>query len=284
MYSMKHKSFLYLLLPPAAHLVLMLLLSTWTQDSTYTYATLAIIALAITIPLTVLLLFHISRHHPKVFPFLPLSFAMVIVVLHLGMLWCLETRSYECLPYEWGKYPRIIHTAYTYPFALYTFVVWISGCFRKLKQAEAEPADYPVFVTLWVNRVLLGVGATMLFVMPALMRWYNTVRILNPLENTAILSGFYACAPFALWALWNVERLLSNIQKGAVFVTANVTLLRRIRLCCGAVTLLCIWPSYYYPPLLFLIVIMGFLTLMVNVVCQVMKAAVAIREENDLTV
>ena len=283
---MKAKSFFCLLLPPAVHLALMLLLSTWTKDSSYTYFTLAIISIAVTVPLTVLLLSHVSRHHPKLFPLLLLSFALVIVVLHIGVMWCLKTRDYDALPYEWGKYPRIIHACYTYPFALYTLVVWISNCIRSWKHMPktAEPMELPVFVTLWVNRILLGVGIAMLFAMPALMRWYNTVRILNPLENTAILAGFYACAPFALWALWCVEKLLHRIHRGQVFVTENVTALRRIRLCCGAVTLLCIWPSFYYPPLLFLIVIMGFLTLMINVVCQVLKAAVAIREENDLTV
>lgn len=283
---MKAKSFFYLLLPPAVHLALMLLLSTWTKSSTNTYFTLAIVAIAVTVPLTVLLLSHISKHHPKIFPLLLLSFAMVFVVLHFGMMWCLKTRDYDALPYEWGKYPRIIHFWYTYPFALYTLAVWLFRCFRRRAQTPKtnEPVDYPVFITLWVNRVLLGVGIAMLFAMPALMRWYNTVRILNPLENTAIIAGFYACAPFALWALWCVETLLSRIDRGDVFVTENITALRRIRLSCGAVTVLCIWPSYYYPPLLFLIAIMGFLTLMINVVCQVMKAAVAIREENDLTV
>ena len=37
-------------------------------------------------------------------------------------------------------------------------------------------------------------------------------------------------------------------------------------------------------PLIFLSLIMGFLSMVVNVVSQVMKAAVAIREENDLTI
>ena len=147
-----------------------------------------------------------------------------------------------------------------------------------------EQNQRSVIVTRTVNRALLLVGVILIFTMPALLRWLEKIYLFNPLESIVLFAGFYVCAPFGFWGLWNVERLLGNIQKGDVFVSANVTCLRRIRLCCGAVTVLCIWPSYYYPPLLFLIVIMGFLTLMINVVCQVMKAAVAIREENDLTV
>ncbi|MBR2048175.1 MAG: DUF2975 domain-containing protein [Oscillospiraceae bacterium] len=144
--------------------------------------------------------------------------------------------------------------------------------------------DLAIPVTLWTNRILMVAAIASLFIMPAIVRWLNTVRILVQNANIAILAGFYACAPFALWALWSVDELLRRIDRGAVFVTENVTALRRIRLCCCVVSVFCIAPSWFYPPLKILVVIMGFLTLMINVVCQVMKAAVAIREENDLTV
>lgn len=141
-----------------------------------------------------------------------------------------------------------------------------------------------VFITRTVNRVLILTGIVLLFTMPALLRWLEKIYLFNPLESIVLFAGFYVCAPFGFWGLWNVERLLGNIQKGDVFVSANVTCLRRIRLCCGLVSALCIVPSYFCPTLFCLVLIMGFLMLMINVVCQVMKAAVAIREENDLTV
>ena len=42
--------------------------------------------------------------------------------------------------------------------------------------------------------------------------------------------------------------------------------------------------AFFYPPLVFMTVIMAFLALAVSVVKNVMAAAVEIREENDLTV
>ena len=51
-----------------------------------------------------------------------------------------------------------------------------------------------------------------------------------------------------------------------------------------AVALICLPAAVFYPPLVFMAVIMAFLALVVNVVGSVMNAAVAIREENDLTI
>ena len=48
--------------------------------------------------------------------------------------------------------------------------------------------------------------------------------------------------------------------------------------------MICLPAALIYYPLLFMVIIMGFLALVVCVLCRVMNAAVAIREENDLTV
>ena len=85
-------------------------------------------------------------------------------------------------------------------------------------------------------------------------------------------------------ALVWIECLLKNIMKKEIFVVQNLNHIRRIRLCCALVSLISLPASLFYMPLIFLVLIMAFLSLMVNVVCQVFKAAVALREENDLTI
>ena len=75
-----------------------------------------------------------------------------------------------------------------------------------------------------------------------------------------------------------------NILSRQVFVEENAALLRRIRVCCAGISLICLPASFFYPPLFFLVLIMAFLSLMVSVVKSVMAAAVELREENDLTV
>lgn len=139
-------------------------------------------------------------------------------------------------------------------------------------------------LTLWANR---GLGATLaglsIFLVP-IVEWYCTVRTLTGEERNAIIIAFYACAVVAAWALWNVDRLLVSILGGRVFVKETVGRLRRVQLCCALVSLICIPAACFYIPLVLMVVIMAFLCLAVGVLACVMDAAVAIREENDLTI
>lgn len=139
-------------------------------------------------------------------------------------------------------------------------------------------------ITLWVNRlVALTVGA-LLFLLPSILEWYREFRWLSDGEKIVVMVCFYLCAVVIAVALWNVDRLLTAILAGEVFIRKNVRRIRIITVCCGIVGLICIPATIAYMPLIFLAVIMGFLCLMVSVVAGVMDAAVSIREENDLTI
>lgn len=139
-------------------------------------------------------------------------------------------------------------------------------------------------VTLWVNRVIGLIVAAMVFLLPTVIDWYCTFRVLTPVEQTAIIIAFYCCTVFIGVALWNIDRLLAQILKGEVFIRRNVRRIRAIGWCCGAVSLICVPASFAYMPLIFMLIVMAFLCLVVSVVASVMDAAVTIREENDLTV
>lgn len=141
-----------------------------------------------------------------------------------------------------------------------------------------------VTLTLWLNRFMMALVALLVFTFPTLLRWYNTVRILIDGENIAITAAFYCCVPVVLFALWNLDDLLRNISRAQVFVWNNVKLIRRVCVCCAVVGLICLPAAFVYAPLIFLTIIMGFLCPVVNVVCQVFRAAIELREENDLTI
>ena len=140
------------------------------------------------------------------------------------------------------------------------------------------------FLTLWANRILMAVVVALAFAMPALLRWYNRIRILENGQNLALLIAFYLCVPIALFALYNLEKLLRNILAGDVFIRANVRIIRRVCGCCLLVSVICLPAAYYYAPLIFFCIVMSFLCPVVNVVRYVFDAAVSIREENDLTI
>ncbi len=139
-------------------------------------------------------------------------------------------------------------------------------------------------ITLWVNRLIALVLAALVVLLPSVIRWYCTVRTLTPAEQTAITAAFYCCTLVTAAALWQIDRLLTEILCGRVFVVKNVRRIRTIAWCCGGVSLICAPAAAAYLPLIFMTIVMAFLCLVVSVVASVMDAAVALREENDLTV
>ena len=139
-------------------------------------------------------------------------------------------------------------------------------------------------VTLWVNRFIFVAVVAMVVSLPWLMDLYIQARPLDSNAQKAIFIAFYACTPVVLFALWNIEWLVRRILAGDVFISNNVRRISRLRWCCLLVSLICLPATFFYLPLLFMVVIMGFLGLVVSVVANVMAAAVEIREENDMTI
>ena len=140
-------------------------------------------------------------------------------------------------------------------------------------------------ITLTVNRLLMAVMAVLLLTLPRILDWYISLRPnLSSAASLAILISFYCCAPAVGLALWHLDVLLRNILGREIFIGRNVTAIRQVRWCCLAVSAISLLGACFYPPLIFMSIIMFFLTLILSVLGSVMAAAVEIREENDLTV
>lgn len=148
-----------------------------------------------------------------------------------------------------------------------------------------ETYKFSARVTLYASRAVMVLMLILMVCFPMLVELYHRMyRGLYTSERVAILAAFYVSGLAVLPALWNVDRLMRNILKEVLFTMENVNHIRAIRWCCLAVSLVCICAAFGFPSLLFIATIMGFLCLVVTVVGQVMKAAVEIREENDLTI
>ena len=141
-----------------------------------------------------------------------------------------------------------------------------------------------VKITLWVNRMVGCLLLALIPAMPRLLDWYQDLRPLGLHGAAAIMIGFYCCVPVVLVALWNMDRILRSILQNQIFVRPVVRCIRRVRWCCLGVCLICLPAAVFYPPLVFMVVIMAFLALTVSVVAAVMDVAVTLREENDLTI
>lgn len=140
--------------------------------------------------------------------------------------------------------------------------------------------------TLWANRLVMVAVAALIFALPALLRWYaGLLHYELPRQDlVGIWVSYSLCALIIFAALWNMDKLMRNILVQNVFIRENVRRVRRVQWCCGAVALICVAATFFALPALLIGAIMGFLCLVVSVVANVLDAAVALREENDLTI
>lgn len=139
-------------------------------------------------------------------------------------------------------------------------------------------------LTLAVTWIAMTLSVLVAVGLPRILVLNSVVRTILLREAIAIQAGYYCCLPFILLALWKVRQLLINIQNEEVFTEGNVKLLTVIRNCCVGIFAVCLVAGCFFFPLFLIVAILGFLGLMMHVLKQVMAQAVAIREENDLTV
>ena len=141
-------------------------------------------------------------------------------------------------------------------------------------------------ITLWVNRLVAVIVAVLIFTLPALLDWYSGLLGYRPYEEdlVGLTISYDLCAVAMLIALWNVDKLLRSILAGQVFIPANVKRVRRVVWCCAAVAAICFAATSFVLPMVIFAIIMSFLCMAINVAACVLDAAVAIREENDLTI
>ena len=148
-----------------------------------------------------------------------------------------------------------------------------------------------VTLSVVVCFVFVAVLTASLFLCPWFVRLWFTVYRGWAQEGQALKdmmtlfnACFYPCAIFAYVTLYSLLKLLFNIKKDEIFITANVKYLRRISWCCFAVALITLVGGLFYLPFLFVAVAAAFVGLMLRIVKNVMQNAVEISEENELTI
>ena len=133
--------------------------------------------------------------------------------------------------------------------------------------------------------------AVWLVTFPKFIEWfYVTYHGLNPASagvirnERTLIAVFYVCAPFAAATLYMLIRLLTNFLADRVFIRKNVQYLRLISWCCYAVTLAAFTGGFFYVPIFIIAFSAGVVGTLLRVVKNMAHAAVALQEENDLTI
>ena len=102
--------------------------------------------------------------------------------------------------------------------------------------------------------------------------------------KTTFVYCFYPSAVFAGIILFALLKLLFNIKKGDTFTKANVTYLRIVSWCCFIVGVITFIGGFFYMPFLLAAFAGGFIGMLLHVLKNVMRSAVEIKEENELTI
>lgn len=147
-----------------------------------------------------------------------------------------------------------------------------------------------VILSIVICFIIAAVITVGLFLGPwAVETWFTTYRGWNGSFQiydavTLFKFAFYPSAVFAYITLYSLIRLLFNIKDEQIFIDANVKYLRRISWGCIAVSFITLISGFFYIPYFFIAVAAGFVGLMLRIVKNAFQSAVALREENDLTI
>lgn len=135
-----------------------------------------------------------------------------------------------------------------------------------------------------VCTVLIGLVLAALCVLSPWSRLFSVQLVYKDLTINWYTVTLVVFAVPAYTALVSLYRLLNNISRGEVFVQVNVRCLRIISWCCFGAAAVFLASSLYSTSWVVLTVAALFGGLVLRVVKNVFAAAVALKDEHDLTI
>jgi len=145
-------------------------------------------------------------------------------------------------------------------------------------------SDKSTLLSLICTRIVMAGGLVLMITGPRFLKYYLEITERPAELLTSLLIICYACAVFVMGALAVLDRLLSNIRKGNVLVSQNVTCLRIISWCCFGVALVLVAGGYQYLSFLVIGLLAGFAGLVLRAMKNVFQHAVEVKQENDFTI
>lgn len=98
--------------------------------------------------------------------------------------------------------------------------------------------------------------------LPWLVSWYAEIMQRSATLATTVLVTCYPCAPFAGALLIFLRKLLKNTAKESAFCEANITLLKRMIICCIVISVITLIAGNFYMPFLIVGATFAFLSLL----------------------
>jgi hypothetical protein len=142
-------------------------------------------------------------------------------------------------------------------------------------------------IVKWIlDLVLLG-GLVIFITLPFTLRWYMDVLYETSSENYHFLLVFLYTTGLACLLLVNeLRKIFKNLNLRNPFVRSNVQSLKRIGLACFFIAAAYFVKIFFYNSVLTVIIAMVFIIggLFAVVLAEVFEQAIAVKEENDLTI
>lgn len=143
--------------------------------------------------------------------------------------------------------------------------------------------DYSLKLSIWALRCFfLAWCAFTLFGYFITKSYVNYNGILEAFP--VILITLYLCLAVAIFLLYDLHRLLHNLQMEQVFISENISYLRQISWLCMSVALITLVATLGYVPFILVAVTFAFIALIVRVVKNVFAEAMVLKEEHDYTI
>ena len=141
-----------------------------------------------------------------------------------------------------------------------------------------------VQISLILTDLFAAAAIAAAFTLPWLSRFYCKQTGRPDDIAGIIMAGCYSCLPFALAILYCLHRLLKNISEESIFINQNVIILRIISFLCYALAIICLISGFFYLPFIIVAIAAAFIALIIRVIKNVFFTAIAIKDENDMTI
>lgn len=141
-----------------------------------------------------------------------------------------------------------------------------------------------------ISRWMVLAFAALLAVLDLSGPWFVAFVCKNVVLHTGaqfsvpLLVCLYACSLPGYLVLYDLYRILKNLEASAVFVPDNVMRMRRVSWCCMAVSLICLVCSTVWVSLLVVTLAAALMGLIVRIVKNVFVRAIHMKDELDLTI
>ena len=136
-----------------------------------------------------------------------------------------------------------------------------------------------VKLTLTFTYIFMALLLALVIALPMLVTWYVEIKGRDQNLPATIMLICYPCVPFAATILFSLRRILLNVLSGLIFGDRNISLLKRITICGGAIAFISLIAGHFYMPFYIVSALSAFCALAVKTVKDIFSAELANKRE-----